>query len=85
MPVYNGANYLAETLDCWLRQDYAEFRMLVSDNASIDATPDIRRQLDRLRDLKPGAGRVNRAPVDGVFLTHAVGRSLEREAPRVQL
>ena len=37
----------------------------------VDATPDIRRQLDRLRDLKPGAGRVNRAPVDGVFLTHA--------------
>jgi len=41
MPVYNGANYLAQTLDCWLRQDYSEFRMLVSDNASTDATPDI--------------------------------------------
>lgn len=37
----------------------------------VDATPDIRRQLDRLRDLKPGPGRVDRAPVDGVFLTHA--------------
>jgi len=37
----------------------------------VDATPDIRRQLDRLRDLKPGTGRVDRAPVDGVFLTHA--------------
>lgn len=37
----------------------------------IDATPDIRRQLDRLDDLKSGTGRVDRAPVDGVFLTHA--------------
>ncbi len=37
----------------------------------VDATPDIRRQLDRLRDLKPSTGRVDRAPVDGVFLTHA--------------
>ena len=37
----------------------------------IDASPDIRRQLYRLRDVKPGAGRVNRAPIDGVFLTHA--------------
>jgi pyrroloquinoline quinone biosynthesis protein B len=37
----------------------------------VDATPDIRRQLDRLGDLKPSTGRVDRAPVDGVFLTHA--------------
>ena len=37
----------------------------------VDATPDIRRQLDRLRDVKPEPGRVDRAPVDGVFLTHA--------------
>jgi pyrroloquinoline quinone biosynthesis protein B len=37
----------------------------------IDATPDVRRQLDRLRDLRPGSGGVARAPVDGVFLTHA--------------
>ena len=37
-----------------------------------DATPDIRRQLDRVRDLRgPLPGRVDRAPVDGVFLTHA--------------
>jgi pyrroloquinoline quinone biosynthesis protein B len=36
-----------------------------------DATPDIRRQLERLRDVKPSTGRVDRAPVDGVFLTHA--------------
>ncbi len=38
----------------------------------IDATPDIREQLDRLADVRdaPDDG-VDRAPVDGVFLTHA--------------
>ena len=38
----------------------------------IDATPDIRRQLDRVRDRvdAPATG-VDRSPVDGVFLTHA--------------
>ena len=38
----------------------------------IDATPDIREQLDALRDVRPGPGdRVDRAPLDGVLLTHA--------------
>ena len=38
----------------------------------IDATPDLHSQLDQLRDLrKAPSGRVDRAPVDGVFLTHA--------------
>lgn len=38
----------------------------------IDATPDLRAQLDLLADVRrPPADRVDRAPVDGVFLTHA--------------
>jgi pyrroloquinoline quinone biosynthesis protein B len=37
----------------------------------VDATPDIRRQFDLVRDLKPKTDRVDRAPVDGVFITHA--------------
>jgi pyrroloquinoline quinone biosynthesis protein B len=38
----------------------------------IDATPDIRAQLDRLAEVRNAPeGRVDRAPVDGVFLTHA--------------
>jgi pyrroloquinoline quinone biosynthesis protein B len=37
-----------------------------------DATPDLREQLDALRDVRSlPADRVDRAPVDGVFLTHA--------------
>ncbi len=38
----------------------------------IDATPDVREQLDALRDVRNlPSDRVDRAPVDGVFLTHA--------------
>lgn len=40
----------------------------------IDATPDVRPQLDRLSDVRDGgrpSGRVDRSPVDGVLLTHA--------------
>jgi pyrroloquinoline quinone biosynthesis protein B len=38
----------------------------------VDATPDIREQLDRLADLRTApTGRVDRSPVDRVFLTHA--------------
>lgn len=38
----------------------------------VDATPDIRAQLDSLRDVRDDpTDRVDRAPVDGVLLTHA--------------
>ncbi len=38
----------------------------------IDATPDVSRQLELLADVRDApAGRVDRAPIDGVFLTHA--------------
>ncbi len=38
----------------------------------IDATPDVRRQIDMLADVRDAPeGRVDRAPVDGVMLTHA--------------
>jgi pyrroloquinoline quinone biosynthesis protein B len=38
----------------------------------IDATPDLREQLDALADVREApAGRVDRAPVDGILLTHA--------------
>jgi glycosyltransferase involved in cell wall biosynthesis len=41
LPVYNGENYLAESLDALLGQSFADFELIISDNASTDATPDI--------------------------------------------
>jgi glycosyltransferase involved in cell wall biosynthesis len=41
MPVYNGERYLAEALDSILAQDFGDFELIISDNASTDATRDI--------------------------------------------
>ena len=44
MPVYNGENYLAEALDSLLAQTFADFELVISDNASSDATEAICRE-----------------------------------------
>lgn len=38
MPVYNGANYLRSALDSLLQQDFTDFELIISDNASTDET-----------------------------------------------
>lgn len=38
LPVYNGENYLAESLDALLAQSYGDFELIISDNASTDRT-----------------------------------------------
>jgi glycosyltransferase involved in cell wall biosynthesis len=38
VPVFNGERYLAVTLDSLLAQTYTEFELIISDNASTDAT-----------------------------------------------
>lgn len=44
LPVYNGEKYLAESLDALLGQSYADFELIISNNASTDGTADICRQ-----------------------------------------
>jgi glycosyltransferase involved in cell wall biosynthesis len=44
MPVYNEERFLQHALDSLLAQDYANLQILISDNASTDATGDIGRQ-----------------------------------------
>ena len=41
LPVYNGENYLAESLDALLGQSYEDFELIISDNASTDGTADV--------------------------------------------
>jgi len=41
IPVRNGSRYLADTLDCLRKQEFADVEVLVSDNDSTDETPDI--------------------------------------------
>lgn len=53
LPVYNGENYLAESIESLLGQTYEEFELIISDNASTDGTADIcaafRRQDSRIQ------------------------------------
>jgi glycosyltransferase involved in cell wall biosynthesis len=41
LPVYNGEKYLRTALDSILQQDYTDFELIISDNASTDATQNI--------------------------------------------
>lgn len=41
MPVYNGGRFLRRALDSLLSQDFRDFELLISDNASSDGTWDI--------------------------------------------
>jgi len=65
VPAYNAARYLALALDSLVRQTYTDLEIIVSDNASTDATPDIAsdfaRRDPRVRHVRSpeniGAGR----------------------------
>jgi glycosyltransferase involved in cell wall biosynthesis len=41
LPVFNGARYLVEALDSLLCQTFVDFELIISDNASTDATQQI--------------------------------------------
>lgn len=41
VPVYNGEGYLAETLESLLAQEFRDFELIISDNASTDRTAEI--------------------------------------------
>ena len=47
LPVYNGEDYLAESLEALLGQTYEDFELIISDNASTDGTADICRRYAR--------------------------------------
>lgn len=44
LPVYNEAAHLRRALDSWLRQEYRDFELILSDNASTDNTLEICRE-----------------------------------------
>ncbi len=47
MPVYNGEKYLREAVDSLLAQTFSDFELIISDNASTDATESICRQYEK--------------------------------------
>lgn len=60
MPVYNGAKYIEQALDSILAQTYRDFELIISDNASTDATEEICRRY-AARDARI---RYSRLPVN---------------------
>ena len=45
LPVYNGEKYLRLAVEAILQQDYTDFELIISDNASTDATQEICQEL----------------------------------------
>jgi glycosyltransferase involved in cell wall biosynthesis len=41
MPVWNGENFVSEAIESILGQTYGDFELVISDNASTDATAEI--------------------------------------------
>ena len=56
LPVYNGEDYLAESLDALLGQSFEDYELIIADNASTDGTADIchqyAKQDSRIRYLR---------------------------------
>lgn len=77
LPVYNGGDYISEAIDSLLSQDYSNFEILISDNASTDATEEICRSYvakdPRVKYLRQS---VNLGPAKNfLFVLHqAVGK-----------
>ena len=76
LPVYNGEKYVAESIEALLGQAYEDFELIISDNASTDATAEIcqgYRKLDsRVRYLRQERN-IGAAPNQGFLFTQARG------------
>jgi glycosyltransferase involved in cell wall biosynthesis len=76
LPVYNGEDYLHLALDLLLTQDYENFELIISDNASTDRTPEICQEYvakdSRIRYIRQPENRGSTANFN-VLLTEARG------------
>jgi glycosyltransferase involved in cell wall biosynthesis len=76
LPVYNGGDYLAESIEALLGQSYSDFELIISDNSSTDDTADIcdryRRQDSRIRYFRQ-ARNLGCAPNHNFTATQARG------------
>lgn len=77
LPVYNGEEYLAQSMDALLGQTFTDFELIISDNASTDRTAEIcRSYADRDPRIRSVRQRVNigAAPNHNVLVPMARGR-----------
>jgi len=78
IPTHNTARYLPQAIESVLSQDFADFELVICDNASTDETPEICRRYDdpriryvRFEELANQAGNFNRCIEEarGEFVT----------------
>ena len=85
LPVYNGENYLAESLDSLLGQSYEDFELIISDNASTDGTADICRRYEkqdsRIRYIRL-PHNIGLAPNHNFVVEGGQGRAVQMGLPR---
>jgi glycosyltransferase involved in cell wall biosynthesis len=76
LPVYNGSNFLAQSLDALLGQTFTDFELIISDNASTDETPEIIADYaardHRIRSIRQPAN-IGGAPNQAFLATQARG------------
>jgi glycosyltransferase involved in cell wall biosynthesis len=76
LPVYNGGDRLAESLEALLGQSYEDFELIISDNASTDGTPDVchsyGRQDSRIRYIRQPRN-IGRVPNHNFLIEQARG------------
>lgn len=68
LPVHNGEQYIAKAIESILGQDYVDFSLLVSDNASTDATATIVQEYARLDSRIHYVSQKNNLGAIGNFL-----------------
>lgn len=73
MPVYNGARFLEKTLGSLLAQTCPDWELIVVDDGSTDATPDILARYDDPRFVKIRKVNGGEAQTRNVGLRHATG------------
>ena len=75
LPVYNGESYLEQTVQALLAQTYTDFELLISDNASTDATAaiakDFEEQDPRIRLLQSSS---NQGAIENYLITLRASR-----------
>ena len=80
LPVYNGAEFLGEALTALLGQTYEDFELIISDNASTDATEEICREFAgrdaRIRYIRQ-ARNIGSVPNHNIVFTESPQRAVQ--------
>jgi glycosyltransferase involved in cell wall biosynthesis len=75
LPIFNGARHLSRTIASILAQSHADFELIVVDDGSTDATPDLLADFAardaRLRIITQGNQGLTRALIEGCAAAHA--------------